>query len=122
MDFHFPYKKGTGIASQLKRSSQLCVDLIARLCAYDPEERLSAKDALRHPYFKDLRYLFPCCMLNLQHVPPLSPSPFRDSERRAKLASRTPSITAEMSTTKLFPNIRPHPVRQVGLINFDNQQ
>ncbi|KAL5463251.1 hypothetical protein EMCRGX_G032131 [Ephydatia muelleri] len=91
MDFHFPYKKGTGIASQLKRSSQLCVDLIARLCAYDPEERLSAKDALRHPYFKDLR----------------------DSERRAKLASRTPSITAEVSTTKLFPNIRPHPVRQL---------
>ena len=56
MDFHFPYKKGTGIANQLKRSSQLCVDLIVRLCAYDPEERLSAKDALRHPYFKDLRY------------------------------------------------------------------
>lgn len=121
MDFHFPYKKGTGIASQLKRSSQLCVDLIARLCAYDPEERLSAKDALRHPYFKDLRYFSappPCCML-LKHCPPPSPPPpFRDSERRAKLASRTPSITAEVSTTKLFPNIRPHPVRQVRLIDF----
>lgn len=30
-------------------------DLIAKLLAYNPDERLSARQALRHPYFKDLR-------------------------------------------------------------------
>lgn len=34
----------------------VCVaDLIAKLLAYNPDERLSARQALRHPYFRDLR-------------------------------------------------------------------
>jgi hypothetical protein len=30
-------------------------DLICKLLAYNPDERLSARQALRHPYFRDLR-------------------------------------------------------------------
>jgi len=35
--------------------SQECIELIELMCAYDPDERISAKQALRHPYFRDLR-------------------------------------------------------------------
>ena len=32
-----------------------CIDIIVRLLAYDPDDRLSARQAVKHPYFKDLR-------------------------------------------------------------------
>ncbi len=32
-----------------------CMDLLSGLLQYDPDLRLSARQALRHPYFKDLR-------------------------------------------------------------------
>merc|ERR1719217_74952 len=32
-----------------------CVDLIVKLLAYNPEDRLSARQGLRHPWFRDLR-------------------------------------------------------------------
>lgn len=32
-----------------------CVELITKLLAYNPDDRLSARQALRHPYFKDIR-------------------------------------------------------------------
>ena len=56
MDFNFPYKYGLGISSMMKHASKGCADLVMQLCAYDPDERLSAKHALRHPYFKDIRW------------------------------------------------------------------
>lgn len=56
MDFNFPYKYGAGIAPLLRHVSGGCVDLIAQMCTYDPDARLTAKQALRHSYFKDLRY------------------------------------------------------------------
>ena len=32
-----------------------CIDIIVRLLAYDPDDRLSARQAVKHSYFKDLR-------------------------------------------------------------------
>ena len=32
----------------------LGVDLLARLLTYEPNKRISGKDALQHPYFADL--------------------------------------------------------------------
>jgi len=61
MDFNFPHKDGSGIARLMRHTSRSCVDLISRLCAYDPDERLSAKHALRHPYFRDIR----CAIIQL---------------------------------------------------------
>ena len=56
MDFNFPYKPGGGITGLLKHtSSSGYIDLIGQLCIYDPDDRITAKQALRHPYFKDLR-------------------------------------------------------------------
>ncbi|XP_076802266.1 MAPK/MAK/MRK overlapping kinase-like isoform X4 [Clavelina lepadiformis] len=55
INFDFPSKKGTGIEKLLPHASQQCIELIYKMCTYDPDERITAKQALRHPYFRDLR-------------------------------------------------------------------
>jgi serine/threonine protein kinase len=47
--------------NSLVKHSNLCsngVDLLARCLAYDPAQRISAKAALKHPYFDDARKRF----------------------------------------------------------------
>lgn len=56
IDFNFAKKKGAGIAPMIPHVDQHCIDLIQKLLAYDPEERMSARQALRHPYFRELRH------------------------------------------------------------------
>ncbi|GBG27147.1 Protein kinase [Hondaea fermentalgiana] len=56
IDFNFSRKKGTGIGQMIPHVDTHCVDLIEKLLAYDPEERMSARQALRHPYFRELRH------------------------------------------------------------------
>lgn len=55
MNFNFPQKKGTGIERLLPHCTQEAIELIYQMCTYDPDERITAKQAIRHPYFKDLR-------------------------------------------------------------------
>lgn len=54
-NFNFPARVGTGIAKLVPHASAEAVDLMERLLAYDPEQRITARQALRHPYFKELR-------------------------------------------------------------------
>lgn len=55
VDFNFPPRRGTGIARFLTHCSSDTVDLLNQLCVYDPEHRISAAQALRHPYFDAIR-------------------------------------------------------------------
>ncbi|GBG91254.1 hypothetical protein CBR_g52140 [Chara braunii] len=55
MDFSFPPKEGSGIEKLIPHAQPECVELINKLLAYNPDERLSARQALRHAYFKELR-------------------------------------------------------------------
>jgi renal tumor antigen len=55
MSFNFPKKSGTGISSYLRHTSKGCADLILKMCSYDPDDRFSTKQSLRHPYFSELR-------------------------------------------------------------------
>ncbi|XP_072031525.1 MAPK/MAK/MRK overlapping kinase-like [Amphiura filiformis] len=55
MNFNFPTKRGTGIEKLLPHASKESIELIYKLCTYDPDERISAKQALKEPYFKELR-------------------------------------------------------------------
>ncbi|KAI5068297.1 hypothetical protein GOP47_0016642, partial [Adiantum capillus-veneris] len=54
-DFSFPQQDGTGIARLIPHASPACIELLNKLLAYNPEERWSARQALRHIYFKELR-------------------------------------------------------------------
>ena len=53
MEFNFPHKKGTGIERLIPHVSPDAIDLIYKLLIYDPEDRISAEEALRHPYFRE---------------------------------------------------------------------
>jgi hypothetical protein len=43
MDFNFPAKEGGGVAKLIPHVNPECVDLIVKLLAYNPDDRLSAR-------------------------------------------------------------------------------
>ncbi|TPX60871.1 hypothetical protein SpCBS45565_g07395 [Spizellomyces sp. 'palustris'] len=55
LKYNFPQKEGTGIRPLIPHISQDCVDLINALLAYNPEERITSREALKHAYFRDLQ-------------------------------------------------------------------
>ena len=54
LDFNYPSVKGTGIAKLIPHAQPEAVDLMQKLLAYDPDDRITAKDSLKAPYFADL--------------------------------------------------------------------
>jgi renal tumor antigen len=55
MEFDFPTKQGTGISKLIPNVSQEAQDVIIKLLAYNQDHRISAGQALKHPYFKEIR-------------------------------------------------------------------
>jgi len=55
MDFNFPEKKGTGIERLVPHADPDLVELMKKLIRYDPDERVLARQALKDPYFRELR-------------------------------------------------------------------
>ncbi|XP_007886539.1 MAPK/MAK/MRK overlapping kinase isoform X3 [Callorhinchus milii] len=55
MNFDFPPKKGTGIPCLVPHISNDSISLMLAMMEYDPDKRITAKQALQHPYFRDLR-------------------------------------------------------------------
>lgn len=55
ISFDFPQMKGRGLRSLMKNCPADLMDLLNGMLTYDPDERFSARDCLRHPYFRDLR-------------------------------------------------------------------
>lgn len=54
MEFNFPKKERLGIEKLAPHIPPDCLNLMYLLLAYNPEERISAGEALKHPYFSDL--------------------------------------------------------------------
>lgn len=54
MDFDFPPKEGTGLSKLIPQYPD-AIDIISKLLIYNHNHRLSAGQALKHPYFKELR-------------------------------------------------------------------
>lgn len=55
MEFNFPSVKGTGMANLIPHISHEAQDLISKLLIYNPDNRINASQALKHPWFKELR-------------------------------------------------------------------
>lgn len=56
MSFDFPFKKGSGIPLLTASWSSQCLSLLHAMVAYDPDERITAHQALQHPYFHEQRW------------------------------------------------------------------
>lgn len=48
MEFNFPPKKGIGLEKLMPMASPDTIDFLYKLLAYDPNNRLTAEQALRH--------------------------------------------------------------------------
>ena len=55
ISFDFPLQKGVGIPQLIPHATADAIDLIVRLLKYDASERITAREAMRHPYFKEIR-------------------------------------------------------------------
>lgn len=54
MEFDFPEVKGTGMSHMLPQYPE-AMEIIQKLLIYNHNHRMSATQALKHPYFKELR-------------------------------------------------------------------
>ena len=55
MEFNFTKKEGSGIAKLIPNVSPEAQEIITKLLIYDNSNRMSAGNALKHPYFRDLK-------------------------------------------------------------------
>jgi serine/threonine protein kinase len=55
ISFDFPEQKGIGIPQLIPHASADSIDLMVKLLKYDASERIAAREAMRHPYFRDIR-------------------------------------------------------------------
>ena len=87
--FDYQVKKGSGIERLLPSVSPEAVELIYLMCTYDPDEWITAKEAVRHHYFKELRYV-----LNNTHT--LVSECWRKKEERRKWFYLTILLTSHL--------------------------
>lgn len=55
IDFNFPNVVGTGITKLIPHVTVECQELIIKMLAYNSDDRITARQALNSPYFKDLK-------------------------------------------------------------------
>jgi serine/threonine protein kinase len=55
ISFDFPVQKGCGIPQLITHASSDAIDLIEKLLKYDSAERITSREAMRHPYFREIR-------------------------------------------------------------------
>ena len=61
-------QEGTGIIKLIPHLSPEGQDLLQKLLMYNPEDRISAKQALRHPFFREIRSGLPTSRLQFSSV------------------------------------------------------
>ena len=55
MEFDFQPTEGTGIVKLLPNASDEVKDLILKLLVYNPNNRITASSALKHPWFREIK-------------------------------------------------------------------
>merc|ERR1719253_830726 len=55
MEFNFPDIQGTGISKLIPHASAEVLDLITKMLIYNPDNRITASQAVKHPWFAEIR-------------------------------------------------------------------
>jgi renal tumor antigen len=55
VNFDFPPQTGIGIAQLIPHAGSESTDLLTKTLRYDYNERITSREAMRHPYFRDMR-------------------------------------------------------------------
>eukprot|EP01083_Nonionella_stella_P293513 998210_1 len=87
-NFNFPPRSSTNLRDLIPHTSPDTIDLLEDLLEYDPEKRISARQALMHPYFRE------CVEAEKRvHVPhPISPNPGEDPWETQRTLSHATSV------------------------------
>ncbi|XP_071961927.1 MAPK/MAK/MRK overlapping kinase-like [Antedon mediterranea] len=93
LNFNFPQKKGSGLERMLSHASPESVELIYQCCTYDPDDRITAKQALKHSYFKELRD----AEIKKHRLAKLEQEKDEKNERRVSQVSTEPTTTTHIS-------------------------
>ncbi|OHS94062.1 Cyclin-dependent kinase 5 [Tritrichomonas foetus] len=59
--------RGSQLDRRIRTNSETAFDLLSKMLKYNANERISAKEALRHPYFNEL----PICVMNISGQIPI---------------------------------------------------
>ncbi|XP_010530391.1 PREDICTED: cyclin-dependent kinase F-4-like [Tarenaya hassleriana] len=82
INFQFPQLPGVSLSSLIPSASRNAINLIARLCSWDPCKRPTAAEALQHPFFQSCFYVPPSLRLKptaARTPPPVLVGPMRGS-------------------------------------------
>jgi len=55
MEFNFPDVQGTGLSKLIPHASAEVLDLITKMLIYNPDNRITASQAVKHPWFAEIR-------------------------------------------------------------------
>ncbi|NXL60779.1 MOK kinase, partial [Chordeiles acutipennis] len=104
--FYFPFKKGKGIPPFVHNLSPKGISLLYAMIKYDPDERISAHQALQHLYFQELwQHSLRKVQekIKQQHGPPREELPKLNLSGVAKLTScPTPTPTPTPTLHSVF--------------------
>lgn len=111
--FNFPPKEGTGIARLIPHADPHCIDLIESLVAYNPEDRISAKQALKHAYFREMHGQYDSDMsktkskdkgrvrtVSPEHIPPAPSDEMASKKRGNKKEKKLPQVGGGSTTNQ----------------------
>lgn len=57
VNFDFPTQQGIGITQLIPHATSDCTELMTKMLEYDGADRVSAREGLQHPYFREIREL-----------------------------------------------------------------